>query len=569
MPREWLYQSKKPRYVIKSGIANKKTYIVKEDLGNSFFTFSYPLKLKHSVQVIVCLPHGGEMMIHNIEDNSWQTYQLPEAGSTDNYSIQQTYSFSYSSSIVIQTDQVSLGHHRLIPSLDRFENHIQKALEGFSDLSKKLDSIGLYPESESPASFAGRFLRRIWSDFLGGVGEGSAMGTETETPVPVQEGIMEGIPVEEVVPLADDIVPESIPEDLDEPVAPETAVVVEDAVAVEEEAVPVVTEPKIDEEPDIVPIETKDETIDESLENEPDKQALVNQVEDGVDKGFQETVKELAIENSSQKEVDTVDNAHKLIKKGLRALKNRLAGSQKINDGYIKNMGFSESNTVNLEILTQDGDVVTIGIEHNMGAEVNRYRNDDTGQGEVHERAGYLNEFLTFSINGDLDEDEHDAISELISDIASLADTFYNGDMSAAFVLASELGFDTAELKGFSLDMSSQKIGYINFIPRRAPSEVTEDQGRHFDFLRSVERYARKFTNHSAFGMFQHPQSAVLDIFKAISIQKEAVLPDMVDKAADLLSALMADEPLEEGDIQVGINGQEGIPGLGQIDEFI
>ena len=62
---------------------------------------------------------------------------------------------------------------------------------------------------------------------------------------------------------------------------------------------------------------------------------------------------------------------------------------------------------------------------------------------------------FSFSVEGELDEDELRAIGELVSDTASLATEFFDGDIDAAFEQALELGFDETELTGFALQLDS------------------------------------------------------------------------------------------------------------------
>lgn len=62
---------------------------------------------------------------------------------------------------------------------------------------------------------------------------------------------------------------------------------------------------------------------------------------------------------------------------------------------------------------------------------------------------------FSFSVTGELDEEELRAIGALVSDTASLASEFFDGDIDAAFEQALELGFDETELTGFALQLES------------------------------------------------------------------------------------------------------------------
>ncbi|MGJ8679108.1 DUF5610 domain-containing protein [Paraglaciecola sp.] len=66
----------------------------------------------------------------------------------------------------------------------------------------------------------------------------------------------------------------------------------------------------------------------------------------------------------------------------------------------------------------------------------------------------YQEQSLSFSVKGELDEDELKAIGKLVSDANDLAEEFFNGDIETAFNQALELGFDEQELTGFALQLT-------------------------------------------------------------------------------------------------------------------
>ena len=68
--------------------------------------------------------------------------------------------------------------------------------------------------------------------------------------------------------------------------------------------------------------------------------------------------------------------------------------------------------------------------------------------------AYYQDTALSFSVQGELDEEELAAIGQLVADTNELAEDFFNGDIEAAFNQALELGFDEQELAGFALQLT-------------------------------------------------------------------------------------------------------------------
>ncbi|QHJ12108.1 hypothetical protein FX988_02359 [Paraglaciecola mesophila] len=64
---------------------------------------------------------------------------------------------------------------------------------------------------------------------------------------------------------------------------------------------------------------------------------------------------------------------------------------------------------------------------------------------------------LSFTVQGQLDEDEIKAIGTLVADASDLADEFFNGDIESAFNQALKLGYDEKELTGFALQLTKQE----------------------------------------------------------------------------------------------------------------
>jgi hypothetical protein len=66
----------------------------------------------------------------------------------------------------------------------------------------------------------------------------------------------------------------------------------------------------------------------------------------------------------------------------------------------------------------------------------------------------YQENSFSFSVKGELDEDELKAIGRLVADANELAEEFFNGDIETAFNQALELGFDEQELSSFALQLT-------------------------------------------------------------------------------------------------------------------
>jgi hypothetical protein len=87
---------------------------------------------------------------------------------------------------------------------------------------------------------------------------------------------------------------------------------------------------------------------------------------------------------------------------------------------------------------------------------------------------------VEIAVQGQLDEDELQAIGDLVQKVDALASQFFGGDMEAAFSAAADLGFDGSEIASFSLRMSlKESVGVrIPVQPSPAPAVAPTDQAQ-------------------------------------------------------------------------------------------
>ncbi len=142
---------------------------------------------------------------------------------------------------------------------------------------------------------------------------------------------------------------------------------------------------------------------------------------------------------------------------------------------------FEQSRESTIEIVTQDGDKVKVSYSAFIQASANQnYARNQ--QGEFFSSA-FFNVSSTafqFSVQGNLDEGEQQAIGELLTDVGSLADQFFSGNVQAAFNSALNLGFDSSELKSFALDF--QQSTYVEVVKTY---QRTEQIDRPVEFAKS------------------------------------------------------------------------------------
>ncbi|EDO25362.1 predicted protein [Nematostella vectensis] len=119
---------------------------------------------------------------------------------------------------------------------------------------------------------------------------------------------------------------------------------------------------------------------------------------------------------------------------------------------------YAASSSSAIQIQTRDGDVVNLNMASLQSYQRGAYAEMQQGSDGSAFRAGYYessrSEFaFEFSLDGELDESEVEAINQLVADLADVADEFFSGDMAAAFEQGMKLGYNTDELAGFAMNL--------------------------------------------------------------------------------------------------------------------
>ena len=114
-----------------------------------------------------------------------------------------------------------------------------------------------------------------------------------------------------------------------------------------------------------------------------------------------------------------------------------------------------ETNNFSFELTTQEGDKVVINAMSDRELYEQSYTsaNENNSSASQQSHSGY-----SFSVEGDLNEAEMTAIEDLLGQVNSLADEFYDGDLSTAFDMALELESDGDQIAQFSLNLRQQQV---------------------------------------------------------------------------------------------------------------
>ena len=179
---------------------------------------------------------------------------------------------------------------------------------------------------------------------------------------------------------------------------------------------------------------------------------------------------------------------------------------------------FGRKDTFSFSLTTLDGDVIQIDAK-NIGVMVEQLTEIATEDGEESANAIGVKEKSEFSfeVTGELDDDEVAAIQDLLDQVMSLADEFYNGDIDKAYEEAMSIGYDQSEITGFSLSLR-QTVQYSGAAAYQDISPEAPLNGSEIEAIAPISDFAQQLLesikNENNYSVFDY--SALL---KSISEQ--------------------------------------------------
>jgi hypothetical protein len=139
----------------------------------------------------------------------------------------------------------------------------------------------------------------------------------------------------------------------------------------------------------------------------------------------------------------------------------------------------SLSNNAEYTFTTAEGDEVSISFADAYESKAaSSYSKNGDNEAFVSESSQSRDLSFSMTVNGDLNEQEQQAINELMEDLQSVSETFFSGSLEDAFEQAKELNLGNEQLVGFTMDLKQTKTvaaikGYEEYKP--APEkEVAE-----------------------------------------------------------------------------------------------
>ena len=188
-------------------------------------------------------------------------------------------------------------------------------------------------------------------------------------------------------------------------------------------------------------------------------QNMLNQARKGVQTGVDEAVDELKGMGVFNQDLEEgIDKSKEGIFSGLDKFEQNLFNPQPASVTVSQAQYVSLSNSADYTFTTAEGDEVSISFaDAYQSQSSSRYQQTESSQAFSTQFSESRELSFSMSVNGELNEDEQQAINDLMTELQDVSKTFFSGDLDKAFEQAQELSLGNEQLVAFSMDLRQSK----------------------------------------------------------------------------------------------------------------
>ncbi|MDE3274319.1 DUF5610 domain-containing protein [Pseudoalteromonas sp. G4] len=191
--------------------------------------------------------------------------------------------------------------------------------------------------------------------------------------------------------------------------------------------------------------------------------SMFEQARKGVEQGIGEAVEELKDSDLYNDEIEQgIEKSRELIFDGLEEFEQSIFNPEKEASaltGFNGQNYYQLDNGASYEIKTAEGDVIklTYNSAFNSSEQLSYSKTDD-GESLSYASSQSSSQAYSFSVEGDLNEDEIAAINDLMSDLQKVSNEFFNGSLDEAFEQAKKLNLDSSQLVSMSMNLQQTEV---------------------------------------------------------------------------------------------------------------
>lgn len=190
---------------------------------------------------------------------------------------------------------------------------------------------------------------------------------------------------------------------------------------------------------------------------------MLEQARKGIEQGLGEAIKELKDSDLFSDDIEKgVEKSRELIFDGLDEFEESLfnpVSEQSKSTSFNAQNYYKLENGASYEIKTAEGDVIKLTYNSQyQSSEQFSYNKDGNGESLSYWSSQSSSQAYSFSVEGDLNEDEVAAINELMSDLQEVSNEFFNGSLDEAFEQAKNLNLDSPQLVAMSMNLQQTEV---------------------------------------------------------------------------------------------------------------
>ncbi len=265
-----------------------------------------------------------------------------------------------------------------------------------------------------------------------------------------------------------------------------------------------------------------------------DDSEFFSQVREGLEKGFAEARDILDSFGVLQGQISAdVDETYQLTMERFDQLESGRGPETvgKLTEMAFQSVAMQSERSGQLQIETQEGDIVTVSFSQSAAASSSALdvKQQGASLNAFSQSYAYSSEF-NISIEGDLNQDEQDALKDLMRQMHKVSNAFFHGNEKAAIRHAMKAGFNGEQIAGFSMDLSMQKsVQAVAAYQQTSMPEQTVNADllqQAGDFLNSAK--AILADARSAMETMAEPRQAFTDLFANIGLLNNDIPNDSV-----------------------------------------
>lgn len=214
----------------------------------------------------------------------------------------------------------------------------------------------------------------------------------------------------------------------------------------------------------------EDSTVDTSITDAPESGSnlsdLINKIQDGFHQAKDALEQLGALTPSFALEFEEIQQKVNDFLVFLEDPENNVAPTSpnkiETNEVAASHESYQSSSQASIQIETRDGDIVTIDLSNSFNQEQTAAASQSVNSsgnfsGYVYEAYSERANSFSFTVSGDLDDDELNAISALVGDIGQTVGQFEKGNVNAALNIAKNIDRQSDELSGFSFNVQTSE----------------------------------------------------------------------------------------------------------------